>query len=537
MAFKKVYLLSILIAVVSSHEVKRPHSESNKRPTTLAETIQRGIDQWEQDKLVRDEVSEASAKEKCYVTEKLGCFYVDEGPMHHLEELPVDLETLDTYFLLYNSKVEGHVVDFYNLTELSKNEVTEGPVIFITHGFTEDGTASWLHLTKDSVLEQRPNANVFIMSWKKGASMDGILYVQASVNTVICGRQLSVLANHLTSLGLKPEEIHGLGHSLGSHVMAFASNWLLELGGTQFGRITGMDPAHPLFYVNNMWTVENGSNLNYQDADFVDIIHTNSGKLVTGHTSHFGNIGHVDFYVNGGREQPGCPDLILGTLTGDENATCHHNYAHEVMELHSPSACKYVSFGCEVDDFNDDFVYGDCSLNSGKGEMGMNVIGTGAHYLITKSAENNPNYCGQHYRIRVLSGDGDEGSTKGTFQLSLIDSEGNQSEKQQITDSENTEIKRGEWNNKIFLTDYDSLSSIVAVQVRYIRYEGWFSKGEKEWPIQEVQVEDGVNTYYGCKGFTILNDEELIEIPVSKTPCKNSKRKKIVHPKQNYKRQ
>lgn len=60
----------------------------------------------------------------------------------------------------------------------------------------------------------------------------------------------------------------------------------------------GLDPALPLFV-----SFDNTKKLDKSDAEFVDVIHTNAlrrGKLET--------CGHVDFYVNGGLNQPGCED-------------------------------------------------------------------------------------------------------------------------------------------------------------------------------------------------------------------------------------
>lgn len=57
----------------------------------------------------------------------------------------------------------------------------------------------------------------------------------------------------------------------------------------------GLDPAGPLFYILN-------SRLTRNDADFVDVIHTDAGFYGIALYS-----GHVDFYPNGGhRPQPGC---------------------------------------------------------------------------------------------------------------------------------------------------------------------------------------------------------------------------------------
>lgn len=61
-------------------------------------------------------------------------------------------------------------------------------------------------------------------------------------------------------------------------------------------RITGLDPAKPLFIFANK-----DHKLGQDDAEFVDIIHTDvlqRGVLAP--------CGHADFYVNGGIGQHGC---------------------------------------------------------------------------------------------------------------------------------------------------------------------------------------------------------------------------------------
>jgi len=60
--------------------------------------------------------------------------------------------------------------------------------------------------------------------------------------------------------------------------------------------LPGLDPALPLFYSTHL-----NRRLSRNDADFVDVIHTNA--LIQGQLSPCGD---VDFYVNGGLAQPGC---------------------------------------------------------------------------------------------------------------------------------------------------------------------------------------------------------------------------------------
>lgn len=65
-----------------------------------------------------------------------------------------------------------------------------------------------------------------------------------------------------------------------------------------------MDPAKPLI---DMFSMEE-FRLTRNDADFVEVIHTNSGAY-----GEYPQIGHVDFCINGGRMQPSCtnqPNII-----------------------------------------------------------------------------------------------------------------------------------------------------------------------------------------------------------------------------------
>ena len=86
--------------------------------------------------------------------------------------------------------------------------------------------------------------------------------------------------------GTSIKQFHLIGHSLGSHVVGWAGA-LSHSRGT-ISRITGLDPAGPLFFLNNTET-----RLDPSDADFVDIIHTDSGSFLEGQLSFLEPIGHA----------------------------------------------------------------------------------------------------------------------------------------------------------------------------------------------------------------------------------------------------
>ena len=78
-----------------------------------------------------------------------------------------------------------------------------------------------------------------------------------------------------------------------------------------------MDPAGPDFLNYNKAVL-----LDKSDAQFVDVIHTNGKPLIQGGAGLSTPTAHVDFYVNGGRTQPGCKDGLSGLFSGGERTVC-----------------------------------------------------------------------------------------------------------------------------------------------------------------------------------------------------------------------
>lgn len=109
------------------------------------------------------------------------------------------------------------------------------------------------------------------------------------------------------SLKLPLSSVHLIGHSLGAQTVAFAGKEMQVLTkGQKIGRITGLDPAGPLFQ-----GFPSTEHLYITDADFVDVTHTDGG--VFGYESADAS---VDFYANGGSFlQPGCPAVVFTNIS------------------------------------------------------------------------------------------------------------------------------------------------------------------------------------------------------------------------------
>lgn len=79
------------------------------------------------------------------------------------------------------------------------------------------------------------------------------------------------LMNH--PRGVRPENLHVIGYSVGAHIAGLLSNYLKPEDG-KLGRITGLDPT-VFFYTGN----NASKGLDPTDAHFVDVIHTGAGIL------------------------------------------------------------------------------------------------------------------------------------------------------------------------------------------------------------------------------------------------------------------
>ncbi|XP_055386436.1 lipase member H-A [Condylostylus longicornis] len=100
--------------------------------------------------------------------------------------------------------------------------------------------------------------------------------------------------------GVRPDDLHFIGYSVGAHIAGLVANYLTPQEG-KIGRITGLDPTI-FFYAGT----NNSRDLDPGDAHFVDVLHTGAGILGQWHST-----GHADFYVNGGTSQPGCASASL----------------------------------------------------------------------------------------------------------------------------------------------------------------------------------------------------------------------------------
>ncbi|EDO48486.1 predicted protein, partial [Nematostella vectensis] len=263
---------------------------------------------------------------------KYGCFS-DASPFSRpFVPLPAPPSKVGTSFQLF-TRSHPHLVsiDDSDVKKLKASTYDGKKRTFvIAHGYTESGSTPWVGHMRQSLL-QKDDVNVVITDWGPGA--DG-MYWQATANTRLVGAQIAELVKFLNKqTGNTPSSFTVIGFSLGGHVAGYAGSRIKNTTGLKLGRISGLDPAG-LYFVNEHVDVR----LDPSDAEFVDVMHTDMDFAGTSTQS-----GHIDFYPNGGKNQPGCRDIA----DGPSNALkCDHVRAHDYFTESITSQCAMRAFPC-----------------------------------------------------------------------------------------------------------------------------------------------------------------------------------------------
>ncbi|KAF2902054.1 hypothetical protein ILUMI_04153 [Ignelater luminosus] len=286
---------------------------------------------------------------RCY--EELGCLNITRSWYHLIHRpfnvFPLPRSVINTRFILYTrlNPSEGQIIKAQDDKTIKRSNFDpKKKVKFIIHGFIDTPLSNWVGDMKDELLKAE-DLNVVVVDWAGGSLP---LYTQATANTRLVGLELGYFINYLVkNYGLDADDVHIIGHSLGAHTAGYAGSMVPGLG-----RITGLDPAEPYFQ-----GMPPHIRLDPSDAQLVDVIHTDGKSIFFLGYGMSQPCGHIDFYPNNGKEQPGCDitqtPLVPLTLIRDglEEASrvlvaCNHVRAIKLFIDSINSQCPYIAHQC-----------------------------------------------------------------------------------------------------------------------------------------------------------------------------------------------
>lgn len=126
----------------------------------------------------------------------------------------------------------------------------------------------------DPDLLQRENCNIIGVDWGLLASWTN--YFEAAENALDVGTRVGELVSKIIAkTGLPHSKIHAIGHSLGAQALGHLGRKVKADTGSKVARLSGLDPARPYFEI-----LDPSLQLNKNDGEYVDVIHTNSGSLI-----------------------------------------------------------------------------------------------------------------------------------------------------------------------------------------------------------------------------------------------------------------
>lgn len=301
--------------------------------------------------------------------------------------------------LFTQSNSYPYVIDFENVADTPINLPSRLEIL--VHGWLGDSDMKWIKLMRDTLLESG-SKNVIMVDWQ-GLENKIITKIPSSVfinRAILSNSECKIIGDDVSdqiwnvlpvksykkwiksiptvgeyvgdllislakAKNLSMENIRIIGFSLGAHVAGYIGKTIQVKIGKKIGRITGLDPAGPLFR-----NVSSEKRLDKDDAMLVDVIHTH-GMMY----GLYKPIGHVDFYVNGGCTQK-CTIL-------PKYPPCSHNLACDYF-IESIKTNAFISTLC---DSYKNFEKGQCKHGQ-KVSMGYQLEASatsGNYYLNTNT--------------------------------------------------------------------------------------------------------------------------------------------------------
>lgn len=177
------------------------------------------------------------------------------------------------------------------------------------------------------------------------------------------------------------------------------------------------------------------------DATFVTAIHTDCNPFISGGLGITQPVGHIDFYPNGGRNQPGCNEGVLSSITLERGSFfrgikrflgCNHIRSYEYFIESVNTNCPFVAVPCSS---WDKFLEGACfdCVNQYCPRFGLDAQPGNYHASVYSMTGSEKPFCKAHYRVTIKISNTNEslnyGGEVGMFVIRVIGANGKQTEK------------------------------------------------------------------------------------------------------------
>lgn len=194
------------------------------------------------------------------------------------------------FIFFCRNSTELLLIKNYHLPQLDATHST--PIKIIIHDWTDNTKSPWV-LQVIEAMGRKNRWSVISLDYSKMAAAD---FRSAYESTDLVASRLANFTIEAIKANRVPFKcVHFVGHGLGALIAIQAAHKITTLTGKRISRLTSLDPT-----LGSLALKTTSEELKHI-AKFVDVIHTNGGQKGT-----FDPCGHVDFYPNGGKTQPGC---------------------------------------------------------------------------------------------------------------------------------------------------------------------------------------------------------------------------------------
>ena len=157
-----------------------------------------------------------------------------------------DLSKVNFYLWTPENPVDHQEVQLDLVSLLESNFDPARPTKILSHGWNSHGRGYGQDFAP--IFLEVGDYNIFSIDW---GDLENWVYPTAAIRTTAVGRHAAVLVQLMVEAGSTLADVHLVGHSLGAHVVGFLGKKVQDLGLGKVARLTGLDPAKPLFEFAN----------------------------------------------------------------------------------------------------------------------------------------------------------------------------------------------------------------------------------------------------------------------------------------------